>query len=131
MAATSLVVLIGYLILLLALGYLGFRRSKLTEEDYYLAGRGQNLVITVLTIMATFFSSAAMLGIPGLIYRDGVGFLSFALNLPLSGAAIYLLGSRIRRVGRKRGFVTPGDMLSNYYGDSSEIRTPPFGKMCD
>ena len=113
--------LCGYMVLLLVLGYLGFRRSKTTEEDYYLAGRGQNLIVTVLTIMATMFSSAAMLGIPGLIYRDGVGFLSFALNLPLSGATVYVLGSRIRRAGRKRGYVTPGDMISDYY-QSKAIR---------
>ena len=122
MEVLSLAVLGAYLVLLLVLGYIGFRRSRLTEEDYYLAGRNQNVIVTVLTIMATFFSSAAMLGIPGLIYKDGVGFLAFALNLPLSGAAIYVLGSRIRRAGRKRGFVTPGDMFSEYYGDSRTIR---------
>ena len=119
---TPLVILGGYMLLLLVLGYLGFRANKTTEEDYYLAGRGQSLVVTVLTIMATMFSSAAMLGIPGLIYKDGVGFILFALNLPLSGAAVFVLGSRIRRIGLRRGYVTPGDMLADYYGGSNGVR---------
>ena len=117
-----IVLLLLYMSLLLGLGVLSWRRSQTTEEDYYLAGRKQNVLVTVLTIMATFFSSAAMLGIPGLVYRDGVGFMLFALNLPLTGAAIYVLGSRIRRIGKKRRCVTPADLLADYYGGSNAIR---------
>lgn len=116
------VVLGAYMLLLLGLGYAGYRRGRNTEEDYYLAGRGQGLLVTSLTIMATMFSSAAMLGIPGVIYRDGASFLSFALNLPLSGAAVYVLGNRIRRLGRARRYVTPADMVADYYGQSSVLR---------
>ena len=36
--------------------------------------------------MATFFSSAAMLGVPGNTYKEGVVFTLFALNVPLAGA---------------------------------------------
>ena len=121
-SATALIVLGGYMLLLLVLGYAGYRRGRNTEEDYYLAGRGQGLLVTSLTIMATMFSSAAMLGIPGVIYRDGASFLSFALNLPLSGAAVYILGNRIRRLGRARGYVTPADMIGDYYGNSPTLR---------
>ena len=121
-SVASLIVLGGYMMLLLVLGYAGYRRNRNTEEDYYLAGRSQGLIVTSLTIMATMFSSAAMLGIPGVIYRDGASFLSFALNLPLSGAAVYVLGNRIRRLGRARGFVTPADMISSYYGGSTALR---------
>ena len=122
MGKTPVVVLLLYMAILLFLGVLGYLRSKATEEDYYLAGRGQGVLVTALTIMATFFSSAAMLGIPGLIYKDGTAFLFFVLNLPVSGAIIYILGSRIRRIGQARGYVTPGDMLADYYGGSAALR---------
>jgi SSS family solute:Na+ symporter len=116
------IVLGAYAALLMFICWLGWRKGKVTEEDYYLAGRGQGIIVTTLTIMATFFSSAALLGIPGLVYKDGLAFFPFALNLPLSGAAIYLLGSRISRIGRRRGYVTPGDMVADYYGGSAVIR---------
>ena len=111
----------GYMLLLVWLCYLGYRKGKATEEDYYLAGRGQGTIVTSLTIMATFFSSAALLGIPGVVYRDGVSFFLFALNLPVAGAAVYLLGDRIRKLGKARGYVTPADLVGDYYG-GTEVR---------
>jgi len=122
MGPIPVVVLGLYMVMLIGLGVLGYLRSKTSEEDYYLAGRGQGVLVTALTIMATFFSSAAMMGIPGLIYKDGTAFLFFVLNLPVSGAIIYLLGSRIRRIGQARGYVTPADMLADYYGGSAVLR---------
>ena len=59
-------ILLGaYMLLLIGLCVVGYRKGKATEEDYYLAGRGQGVLVTSLTIMATMFSSAALLGIPG------------------------------------------------------------------
>jgi len=123
LAATDLgraphVVLVCYLLVLLGLGILGYLRGKATEEDYYLAGRGQGLLVTSLTIMATFFSGVALLGFPGLVYEHGVSAMFLALNLPVAGAAVYLLGNGIRKLGKARGYVSPGDMIAGYYGGS-------------
>ncbi|MEM7012575.1 MAG: sodium:solute symporter family protein, partial [Verrucomicrobiota bacterium] len=122
MSGVYITVLVLYLLVLLTLGIVGYLRSKNTEEDFYLAGRGQGIIVTVFTIMATMFSSAAILGIPGNVYKEGVAFMLFALNLPVAGAAIFIFGSRFMRIGRKRGFVTPGDMIASYYGDSPILR---------
>lgn len=115
-------VVAGYMLLLLGLGIAGWRKSANSEEDYYLAGRGQGWIVSSLTIMATFFSSFALLGAPGMVYRDGVVFALFSLNVPLSGAAVYFFGSKIRRIGQARGYVTPGDMVSDYYGSPVALR---------
>lgn len=119
---TPLVVMAVYVVMLLGFGLYGYLKSRMTEDDYYLAGRGQSFLVTTLTIMATYFSSAALLGIPGAIYKDGVPFILFALNLPVAGVAVYVLGSRITRIGRRRGYVTPADMLADYYGQSNAVR---------
>jgi len=116
------VVLGLYMIMLLGLGLAGYLKGKASEEDYYLAGRRQGVIVTTLTIMATFFSSGAMLGVPGLVYKEGMAFVFFALNLPLAGAAIYILGSRIWKLGRARGYVTQADLIADYYGGSSLLR---------
>jgi SSS family solute:Na+ symporter len=122
MGNVPLVILGLYMVMLLAFGIIAYLRSQASEEDFYLAGRGQGVLVTALTIMATMFSSAAMLGIPGLIYRDGLPFVFFALNLPLSGAAVYVIGSRVWRLGQKRGYMTPADLIADYYGGSSLLR---------
>ena len=108
-------VLVLYLTMLLVFGIVGYRRSKDDETDYYLAGRSQGWVVSALTIMATFFSSFALLGAPGMVYRDGAVFALFSLNVPVAGAAVYIVGSRIRRIGQARGFVTPADMIADHY----------------
>lgn len=114
--------LAGYLLFLLGIGFWGFRNSRSGEEDYYLAGRGQGWLVSSLTIMATFFSSAAMLGAPGMVYKEGVVFALFALNVPLSGAAIYVLGNRIRKLGRTYGHVTPADLICKHYDSPVALR---------
>jgi SSS family solute:Na+ symporter len=115
-------VLGGYLMMLLGLGLMGLIRGKATEEDYYLAGRGQGLLVTALTIMATYFSGFAMLTFPGWVYQWGIAPMLLALNLPVAGAAIYLIGNKVRKLGTARGFVTPADMVSDYYGGSGLLR---------
>ncbi len=125
LGAWPYIVLVLYLLGLLALGVLSLlksRRAPHAETDYYLAGRGQGVVVTSLTIMATYFSSFAILTFPGWMYEGGIAPMLYALNLPVAAAAIYLLGNRIRRIGRKRGYITPADMVTDYYGDSSTVR---------
>ena len=114
--------LTGYLLFLFSIGLWGFRKSRSGEEDYYLAGRGQGWIVSSLSIMATFFSSAAMLGAPGAVYKEGVVFALFALNVPLSGAVIYVLGNRIRKLGRVQGHVTPADLICSHYGSPVTLR---------
>ena len=117
------IVLGCYLLVLLAFGIQGCRRRRgASEEDYYLAGRGQGWIVSSLTIMATFFSSFALLGAPGMVYRDGVVFALFSLNVPVAGVAIYLLGTKIRQAGRDHGYVTPADMIAAHYRSRVGLR---------
>jgi len=104
-----------YLLMLLVIGYHSYRRGVSSEEDYYLAGREQGWIVSSLTIMATFFSSFALLGVPGMVYKEGVVVALFALNVPVAGMAVYVFGSRIHRLGKAKGCVTPADLVSDYY----------------
>ncbi|QGJ71412.1 Sodium:solute symporter family protein [Planctomycetales bacterium 10988] len=115
-------VIAGYLLLLLFLGWLGHHRSVAGEEDYYLAGRGQGWMISTLTIMATFLSSFALLGAPGMVYREGVVFALVSLNVPIAGFCIYLLGKRIWQAGRDGGYVTQADMICDHYQSPVALR---------
>lgn len=116
------VILGMYLLMLLVFGLLGYLKSTNSEEDYYLAGRDQGWVVSALTIMATFFSTFALLGAPGTVYKEGVIFALFSLNVPMAGAAVYFLGSRIRKIGRAKGYVTPADMIADYYDSPVGLR---------
>ncbi|TWU03653.1 sodium:solute symporter family protein [Neorhodopirellula pilleata] len=122
MISIPVLVVLLYLVILLVFGWLGHRCSENSEDDYYLAGRGQGWLISAMTIMATFFSSFALLGAPGMVYREGVVFALVSLNVPVAGVCIYLLGDRIRKAGRRGNYITQADMLCDHYGSEVVLR---------
>ena len=95
-------------------GIKGARQAK-TADDYFIAGRSISIWVFVLAATATSFSGWTFMGHPGLIYRDGFpyAYASFyAITIPFTGV---LFLKRQWMIGKKFGFVTPGEMLSNYF----------------
>jgi len=99
-------------------------QSAKTASDYFIAGRGISLWVFVLAATATSFSGWTFIGHPGLEYRDGFpyAFASFyAITIPLTGV---LFLKRQWILGKHYGFVTPGEMLSEYFrGDAIRLLT--------
>jgi Na+/proline symporter len=86
-----------------------------TASDYFIAGRGIGLWVFVLAATATSFSGWTFMGHPGLLYRDGFqyAYASFyAITIPFTGV---LFLKRQWMLGKRYGFVTPGEMLSTYF----------------
>ncbi|MEN8131110.1 MAG: sodium:solute symporter family protein [Pseudomonadota bacterium] len=95
--------------------------SARTASDYFIAGRQISLWVFVLAATATSFSGWTFMGHPGLLYRDGFqyAYASFyAITIPFTGV-IFL--KRQWMLGKRFGFVTPGEMLS-YYFKSDTVR---------
>ncbi len=95
-------------------GIKGARQSK-TASDYFIAGRSISIWVFVLAATATSFSGWTFMGHPGLIYRDGFpyAYASFySITIPFTGV---LFLKRQWMIGKKFGFFTPGEMLSNYF----------------
>ena len=90
-----------------------------TASDYFIAGRGISIWVFVLAATATSFSGWTFMGHPGLIYRDGLpyAYASFyAITIPFTGV---LFLKRQWMIGKRFGFVTPGEMLSDYFRSDS------------
>ena len=95
-------------------GIKGARQAK-TAGDYFIAGRSISIWVFVLAATATSFSGWTFMGHPGLIYRDGFqyAYASFyAITIPFTGV---LFLKRQWMIGKKYGFLTPGEMFSNYF----------------
>ena len=89
--------------------------SSRTASDYFIAGRRISLWVFVLAATATSFSGWTFMGHPGLLYRDGFqyAYASFyAITIPFTGL-VFLKRQWI--IGKRFGFVTPGEMLSYYF----------------
>lgn len=89
--------------------------SAKTASDYFIAGRKISLWVFVLAATATSFSGWTFMGHPGLLYRDGFqyAYASFyAITIPFTGVMFL---KRQWMLGKRFGFVTPGEMLSSYF----------------
>jgi SSS family solute:Na+ symporter len=91
-----------------------------TASDYFIAGRRISLWVFALAVTATSFSGLIVIGYPGVSYSEfPYAYLSFyAIAVPFAGL-VFLKRQWI--IGKRFGFVTPGEMLS-YYFRSDAIR---------
>ena len=89
--------------------------SAKTASDYFIAGRKISLWVFILAATATSFSGWTFMGHPGLLYRDGFqyAYASFyAITIPFTGVMFL---KRQWMLGKRFGFVTPGEMFSSYF----------------
>jgi Na+/proline symporter len=99
-------------------GIQGAIRSK-TASAYMVAGRSLPMWVFILAATATSFSGWTFIGHPGLIWRDGLSyaFASFyVLTIPITGT---WFAKRQWLLGKRYGFITPGDMYAYYYGSEA------------
>ena len=105
----------GYCI---TIGVRGFLIAK-KGTDYFIAGRTLNIWVFVLAATATSFSGWTFVGHPALMWRDGLpyGYASFyVLTIPFTGV---LFLKRQWLMGKRYGFVTPGEMYHQYFNSEA------------
>jgi SSS family solute:Na+ symporter len=117
--ATSLIFV--YLLATIVLGAVANQRMTVDMEDFLLYGRKAGFVVLYLTVVATFHSAFAFLGSGGFFYTHGIGFWAAGTWTLLVGAITYVLGPRIWAVGKAFGYITPADMLADFY-ESETVR---------
>jgi len=116
---TPLIVIFLYLCVTFGIGTYAWWRGRVTADDYYISARSQGYVVTALAIMATFFSAFAMLGAPGMLYKGGIGFIFFMLNVPICGALIWIIGKPLWALGKRHGYITPSDLIADYFSSDT------------
>ncbi|MCG8467135.1 MAG: sodium:solute symporter family protein [Gemmatimonadetes bacterium] len=117
--ATGLIFL--YLVATVVLGGVANRRMAVDLEDFLLYGRKAGFVVLYLTVVATYHSAFAFLGSGGFFYTHGIGFWVAGAWTVLVGGITYVLGSRIWALGKNFGYITPADLLADFY-ESDAVR---------
>ena len=117
--ATSLIFV--YLLVTIVLGAVANRRLTVDLEDFLLYGRKAGFIVLYLTVVASYHSVFAFLGSGGFFYTHGIGFWAAGTWTILVGAITYVLGSRIWALGKKFRYITPADMLADFY-ESEGVR---------
>ena len=117
--ATGLI--FAYLLFTIVLGVIANRRLTVNVEDFFLYGRRAGFVVLYLTVVASYHSAFAFLGSGGFFYTHGIGFWDAGAWTVMVGAITYVLGSRIWALGKRFGYITPADMLADFY-ESEAVR---------
>lgn len=77
-------IVLAYLAFMVAVGIFGYRSSRATPDDFFLAGRSVGPLVLFFTLIATNFSAFFFLGFAGAGYRIGYsyyGIMSFGTAL--------------------------------------------------
>ena len=90
----------------------GAKEQNNTPEGYFLANRNLGTLALFFTILATNFSAFYFLGFAGEGYRIGYPFYTImAFGTGIAALSIYLIGSKVWKLGRKHGYITPAELI--------------------
>ena len=91
------------------------RNASRTAEGYVAGDRTLGLLVMYFITGATIFSAFAFLGAPGFAYSKGAAVFYILAYGALGMLPFYFLGPRAARLGRRYGFVTQAEMISDRY----------------
>ena len=94
------------------------KKSSGSGVGFFLGGRSFGIVITVCSVVMGIYSALAFYGFPPMIMRQGA-FSNAAAGFGCVGLAYPLIGYRLWKMGKGRGYVTTSDFLrERFYSES-------------
>ena len=99
----------------LGIAMMARRRLGAGVSEFFLANRKVGGFVSALTYSATTYSAFMMIGLAGLTYISGVGALGFELTYLCGMFMMVFFLPRFWLVGRKYGYVSPMELLSDRY----------------
>ncbi len=104
-----------YIAVGLAIAIIARRQLGAGMSEFFLANRRLGGFISALTYSATTYSAFMMIGLAGLTYFSGVGALGFELTYLCGMFMMVFFLPRFWLVGKKYGYVSPMELLSDRY----------------
>ncbi len=92
--------------------------GRVAMDDYFKVAPGFGFVVLYLGIAGGFHTAFAIPGSMGFYHAHGVAFAAnvlWTVFTPLG--VIYFIGARITCLGRKFNYITPADLLVDFFGD--------------
>ncbi|MDY6881822.1 MAG: sodium:solute symporter family protein [Desulfatiglans sp.] len=109
-------VLIGYFLVVLAIGFIARTRWKSSPATYFLADRKLGTWVLLGTMVATNFSAFTVFGTSGAGYRDGYAFFPImGFGTGFMALTFWILGRKIWEIGKENEIVTPPELIDVLY----------------
>jgi len=104
-----------YIVAGLAIALMARRQLGAGVSEFFLANRKLGGFLSAMTYSATTYSAFMMIGLAGLTYFHGVGALGFELTYLCGMFMMVFFLPRFWLVGKKYGYVSPIELLSDRY----------------
>lgn len=110
-------VVIGYLLVLLGLGWTARRRARPGLADYFIASRSVPPLVLFLTMAATNFSAFTVFGFAGAGWEGGYAFYPImAFGTGFMALMFVVIGRPTHRLGHEHGLITPAELVLHVTG---------------
>ena len=121
METGTVIALVIYFLLMLAIGVYAYRQSSSNLSEYMLGGRKLGPAITALSAGASDMSGWLLMGLPGALYLSGISQIWIAIGLVLGAWANYLfLAPRFRIYTEiAKDSITLPDYFEHRFGDTT------------
>jgi SSS family solute:Na+ symporter len=104
---------VGYLLLIVLIGWYSSRFSRKTMEDFHMGGREFGSLVLFSSVFGANISAVTFIGIPGMAYH--VGWIAWPYFVTawgwLTPLLFLLLGLRAWRLGQRFGYMTIGEIV--------------------
>jgi len=110
------IMVVMYFVVLLLLGFLAYKKTGKTPEDYFLANRSFGSVVLFFTLIATNFSAFTFLGFAGNAYKTGFGqYGIMGFGTAIMAVMFYVIGRKVWRLGKEKGYITPPELVGDRF----------------
>ncbi len=119
-----LIAFIGYLAIMLAIGFYFSNKSK-NMNEYFLAGRGLNSWVTAMSAQASDMSGWLLMGLPGAAFATGMGNYWIAIGLAIGTILNWAFVAKpLRRFTEAAGdsITIPQYLQNRFKADSPIVR---------
>ena len=105
---TRLAIILGYLLLLLLLGFSASRLFRGTKKDYLLASHSIGPFLLLMSLFGTTMTAFALVGSSGEAFKKGIGVYGMLASSSgiIHSLCFFMIGVKIYRFGRKYGYNT-------------------------
>lgn len=116
--ASGILIMVIYGLIMLGIGIITYKRNKQvrdSNEEYYLGGKGLNVMVLFFTFYATQYSGNNIIGYAPEGYRVGFEWMQSITFMILVIVGYLLFAPRLYMLSRKFKFITPTDWLKRRY----------------
>ena len=113
-------IVIVYCAICIGIGVMANRVFRRSLEDFFVLSRRAGLIVVFLAIASTYHSAFAFLTSVAVYASTGISFWIAAMAWVITASVWgYVYGSRVFEIGKAKGFVTPADLLADFYGSEA------------